>query len=124
MSGKIKRVSKHFLANGMQETHATNLSTTQAELASSKAETAAAKTEAEAAIKEAGIAGEKKIQRLSERTAKVRSTNMHLHKASGGICNAFPSALKLRAGSMFGMSITHTFWSDLTMATPNHVCPV
>lgn len=96
----------------MQETHATNLSTMQAELASSKAETAAAKIEAEAAIKEAGVAGEKKIQRLSERTAKVRSTKMHLHKASCDICNAFHSALELGlAAWLAGPSLIR---SDLT----------
>lgn len=55
----------------MQEAHAASLATLQTELDVSKHETVAAKVAADSSVKEAVIAADKKVQRLTERTAKV-----------------------------------------------------
>ncbi|KAL3159757.1 hypothetical protein ABBQ38_010163 [Trebouxia sp. C0009 RCD-2024] len=53
-----------------QETHAASFAALQAELASSKQETVSAKADAAMIVKEAGMAADKKVIRLTERTAK------------------------------------------------------
>ena len=55
----------------MQESHAAALAALQTELADSKQETAAAKADAVVSAREAVVGADKKVQRLTERTAKV-----------------------------------------------------
>ena len=55
----------------MQESHAGALAALQTELANSKQETAAAKADAVLSAREAVVGADKKVQRLTERTAKV-----------------------------------------------------
>ena len=55
----------------MQESHAAALAALQTELANSKQETATARADAEVSAREAIMGADKKVQRLTERTAKV-----------------------------------------------------
>ncbi len=55
----------------MQESHAANVAALHTDLADSKQETVAAKAAAEISVKEAVLSAEKKVHRLTERTAKV-----------------------------------------------------
>lgn len=56
----------------MQEKHAASIAALEADLASCKQETVSAKADAEILVKEAGMAADKKVVRLTERTAKVQ----------------------------------------------------
>ena len=55
----------------MQEKHAASLAALEAELAASKQEISTTKADAERSVKEACMAADKKVVRLTERTAKV-----------------------------------------------------
>lgn len=57
----------------LQEKHAASIAALEAELATSKQDTLAAKADAEICVKEAIMAADKKVIRLTERTAKVSS---------------------------------------------------
>ena len=55
----------------MQESHSAAVTALQAELAVSKQETPSAKADGDFSVKEAVLAADKKVQRLTERTAKA-----------------------------------------------------
>ncbi|KAL3157731.1 hypothetical protein ABBQ32_012157 [Trebouxia sp. C0010 RCD-2024] len=64
------QVTSSSAAEPQPETHAASIAALQAELASSKQETVSAKADAEMLVKAAGMAADKKVIRLTERTAK------------------------------------------------------
>jgi hypothetical protein len=55
----------------MQESHSAAITALQAELADSKQETLSAKAAGDFSVKEAVLGADKKVQRLTERTAKA-----------------------------------------------------
>ena len=55
----------------MQESHSADIAALQVQLADSKQQTLAAQADAETSVKNAITSADKKVQRLTERTAKV-----------------------------------------------------
>ena len=62
----------------MQESHSAAVIALQAELAVSKQETLSAKTDGDFSVKEAVLSADKKVQRLTERTAKASHSFLYV----------------------------------------------
>ena len=62
----------------MQESHSAAVTALQAELAVSKQETLSAKADGDFSVKEAVLGADKKVQRLTERTAKASCFFSHV----------------------------------------------
>ena len=62
----------------MQESHSAAVTALQAELAVSKQETLSAKADSDFSVKEAILGADKKVQRLTERTAKASCFSLHM----------------------------------------------
>ncbi len=62
----------------MQESHSAAVTALQGELAVSKQETLSAKADGDFSVKEAVLGADKKVQRLTERTAKASCFFLHV----------------------------------------------
>ena len=64
----------------MQEGYAAQVATTQAELAASRQETLTVREQADLSVREAVMSADKKVHRLTERTAKVTTSALYGHQ--------------------------------------------
>ncbi len=77
----------------MQESHSAAVIALQAELAVSKQETLSAKADGDFSVKEAVLGADKKVQRLTERTAKASRFILHMMSHSMETAGqAFPTS--------------------------------